>query len=286
MSDVKPIFMFSWKPDLFDWSDYAEEMFVGSKLTWSTLSRQMKGGDRFILLRTGRSDPGIVAYGEIISEPYQTSEDNRFTSWWVPLRVHNCIESVNEKSLISRQALMDIFSTKSSAWAPQANGTRVREEFCPLLDDLLFKQNQEENSGTDTKWGNVKTKDAMRLVKQRIGQNVVREQLLKKIGACEISGISDPSHLRASHIIPWHLNQDVQGDLNNVLLLAIPYDHLFDRGFITFDNNGQIKIAKCVDEKTRTVFCLSNSLCLNFSKRDPSLVRRNLEWHRNHIFKG
>ena len=51
--------------------------------------------------------------------------------------------------------------------------------------------------------------------------------------------------LIASHIKPWAVceNDDERVDKYNGLLLTPTYDRLFDQGFITFSNNGQISVS-------------------------------------------
>ncbi len=51
-------------------------------------------------------------------------------------------------------------------------------------------------------------------------------------------------HLRASHLKPWR-DSDNEERLNgeNGLLLTPTIDHLFDRGFISFENNGDLLIS-------------------------------------------
>ena len=81
------------------------------------------------------------------------------------------------------------------------------------------------------------------LVKQRIGQDVYRDALLKYWkGCCAITSIDIPEMLRASHIKPW-ADCDNDGDRLNVyngFLLSANYDALFDKGLITFDDKGFI----------------------------------------------
>lgn len=76
-------------------------------------------------------------------------------------------------------------------------------------------------------------------------QSKFRSQLLERETGCQLCNLSISSLLVASHIIPWSIADESQKvDINNGLLLCISHDALFDKGFISFDGNGQIIISK------------------------------------------
>jgi putative restriction endonuclease len=61
---------------------------------------------------------------------------------------------------------------------------------------------------------------------------------------CRITGVENPTHLVASHCKPWRdsTNEErLNGE--NGLLLTPSIDHLFDRGFIGFEDNGKLIIS-------------------------------------------
>jgi len=82
------------------------------------------------------------------------------------------------------------------------------------------------------------------LVKSRRGQGIFKSnvELIEK--GCRVTGLTLREHLRASHIKPWCLCDDKERlDGNNGLLLAPHIDHLFDRGFITFEDDGGMLVS-------------------------------------------
>ncbi len=82
-----------------------------------------------------------------------------------------------------------------------------------------------------------------RLVLSRIGQGYFKDNLIKYEKKCRITGVDDPRFLIASHIKPWRLsNNDERLDWNNGLLLSPHIDKLFDNNFISFSNDGNIRI--------------------------------------------
>jgi predicted restriction endonuclease len=62
---------------------------------------------------------------------------------------------------------------------------------------------------------------------------------------CRITKVDRIEHLRASHIKPWRDCDDNVERLvgSNGLLLTPSIDHLFDRGFISFEDNGSLLIS-------------------------------------------
>ena len=82
--------------------------------------------------------------------------------------------------------------------------------------------------------------EAERLVVQRIGQDIFRDALLTYWGGCcPLTGIDDPTLLRASPIVPWAECGDEQRlDVHNGLLLSALWDAAFDKGLVSFADDG------------------------------------------------
>ena len=58
---------------------------------------------------------------------------------------------------------------------------------------------------------------------------------------CAVTEVKLPSVLRASHIKPWRFSDNSERlDPYNGLLLLPQYDQLFDRGLISFDDDGDL----------------------------------------------
>lgn len=117
---------------------------------------------------------------------------------------------------------------------------------------------------------------------QIIYKNQLKEESTERFGniQCMIEKLDYPS-LVASHIKPFvHASENEAYDVNNGLLLSRNMDFLFDRGYISFTEDGQI--------------LLSNKLSQNLKKYlknyslDQILIngKRNvyLHYHRNNIF--
>jgi putative restriction endonuclease len=84
--------------------------------------------------------------------------------------------------------------------------------------------------------------DRESVVRARVGQGRFREELRALWGGCAITGIERADLLRASHIKPWRSSTNAERlSRHNGLLLLPQYDHLFDRGYITFDERGRLE---------------------------------------------
>lgn len=86
------------------------------------------------------------------------------------------------------------------------------------------------------------------LVKARRGQGLFKINVRRNEKACRVTGVTDQRNLRASHIKPWKDCSDMER-LNgcNGFLLAPHIDHLFDRGLISFTDNGDLIISPSLD---------------------------------------
>ena len=84
-----------------------------------------------------------------------------------------------------------------------------------------------------------------RLLAARRGQGVYRDNVERYEQACRLSGLLDRRHLRARHIKPWRESNDRERlDGCNGLLLSPHFDQLFERGLITFEDNGELRVAR------------------------------------------
>ena len=84
------------------------------------------------------------------------------------------------------------------------------------------------------------------MIKARRGQGKFRARVLRMEPRCRVTGIDDTNHLRASHIKPWAAceNDADRLDGNNGLMLAPHIDHLFDRAYISFHDDGTLLVSR------------------------------------------
>jgi hypothetical protein len=126
-----------------------------------------------------------------------------------------------------------------------------------------------------------KTTEAERLVVQRVGQDIFRSGLIDYWqGRCPLTGITDTALLRASHIIPWKdcASDAERLDIHNGLLLSALWDAAFDRGLVTFDEEGQPQFSSALSEEARAELRWQNPILLT------DMHRTRLIWHRTNLF--
>jgi hypothetical protein len=103
--------------------------------------------------------------------------------------------------------------------------------------------------------------------------------------ACSVHGVRCNGQLRASHIVPWsECESDAQkGDVNNGLLLSVPIDNLFDRGLISFSDEGKILFSACLSKETRRHFGIRDGMEIQWKPLDAQAkarLKENLAMHR------
>ncbi|AUA31665.1 HNH endonuclease [Pseudomonas sp. SGAir0191] len=121
------------------------------------------------------------------------------------------------------------------------------------------------------------------LIKARIGQSSYRDDLLAYWGGCAITDCCVPELLRASHIKPWRAASPAERlDPFNGLLLTPNLDLAFDRGLISFDDQGQVLLGEDLDPDSARALNITPSLRLR--QIEPQ-HRGYLAWHREHLFR-
>lgn len=132
---------------------------------------------------------------------------------------------------------------------------------------------------------NIKDTEYTSMRKTRVGQDQFRKSLFKNKGFCVITGVVNPSLLIASHIKPWQFCESASERLDpyNGLLLTPHIDCLFERGLISFNNNGEVLLSSHLSEDERTAFGLSN-----VKQVEPfdEGYHTYLEYHRENKYLG
>lgn len=121
------------------------------------------------------------------------------------------------------------------------------------------------------------------LIDARRGQGKFREDLLRRWDdKCCVTSCSIGVALRASHIRPWKTSNNAdRRDARNGLLLVATVDALFDRGWISFEDNGAIKISSSITREEREELGLNG---LRIRQPLSDIEKRNLHFHRTEKF--
>lgn len=179
----------------------------------------------------------------------------------------------------------------------------LMREICRLIGreaiDLLNSNYQHDDVGDYgtglTEWeehlrgelendGAVHPTEKLQLVLARRGQGRFKENVRRIEHRCRLTGVTRPKHLRASHIRPWRdSDNSTRLDGENGLLLTPRIDHLFDRGFISFEDNGQVLISPVAHEDSLKRLGVNTSETVRVGAFSEG-QRQNLDFHRNAVF--
>jgi putative restriction endonuclease len=134
------------------------------------------------------------------------------------------------------------------------------------------------------------------VIQARRGQGKFRSNVEVNESACRLTGITNPSLLIAGHIKPWRSCATAQERLDgmNGLLLTPDADLLFDRGFITFKDDGEVKVSPRFDREDLRRLGLGETVWRQFGFAEAPLKWRTddfapaqcryLAYHRAEIF--
>lgn len=123
--------------------------------------------------------------------------------------------------------------------------------------------------------------DKISAVKTRLGQGTFRQQLIGYWNGCAVTRYPDTALLVASHIKPWRNSSDEERlNLYNGLLLLPSLDTVFDKGFITFEESGKIKVSEQLEMPD--LFGISEGMKVALDKQHQDY----LAFHREQVFRN
>lgn len=163
----------------------------------------------------------------------------------------------------------------------------IKEFLCFLKSELSdIKINDAEFQ--ITKNASLSELQKIQIIKARKGQGEYRDKLLNKYGRCVITGITTKKILIASHIKPWSACCKEQKyeeciDAENGLLLSPFWDKLFDLGYISFEDDGKMKVSKKLDKITVSEMNKTNEnikLLFELSEKQKYYMK----YHRENIY--
>ncbi len=131
----------------------------------------------------------------------------------------------------------------------------------------------------------LKDTERQALVQARRGQGLFRNNVQAIERACRVTKVERREHLIASHVKPWRDSSN-QERLNgeNGLLLTPTVDHLFDKGFISFENGGNLIISPVSDLPSLRRMGIQTEGALNVGAFSEG-QRRFLEYHRDNVLR-
>ena len=141
---------------------------------------------------------------------------------------------------------------------------------------------QEEAEQSKILDSSLPSREKEQLIKARIGQGIFRKNVNKIEPRCRVTKVTNLKFLIASHIKPWaRSNNQEKLDGNNGFLLSPHIDKLFDNGWISFSDNGDILIAKSMPSNLIKDWGIEINNVGSFNKKQKVY----LAYHREHKFK-
>jgi putative restriction endonuclease len=121
------------------------------------------------------------------------------------------------------------------------------------------------------------------LLKSRYGQGLFRANVELSEHSCRICGVLDRRHLWARHIKPWCECEDAEKlDGSNGLLMSPHIAHLFERGYISFSDEGDLLVSQELNPVVLGNWHIQ--LPLNVGEFRPEQCYY-LDYHRREIFQ-
>ena len=130
----------------------------------------------------------------------------------------------------------------------------------------------------------VRETERLSIIRARVGQGLFKERVNLIETKCRITGVENPVHLIASHCKPWRdSNNEERLNGENGLLLTPSIDHLFDRGFISFENSGTLIISPVAHHSSLLRMGVNTKEIVN-AGGFTSGQKKFLDFHRNSVF--
>lgn len=150
----------------------------------------------------------------------------------------------------------------------------------PTLDEWERREETRLRESTEL---DATTRDA--LIQARRGQGIFRNRVRMVETGCRVTRVDRVEHLIASHIMPWRdgSNEDrLNGE--NGLLLTPTVDHLFDKGFISFENDGEIIVSPVAHKVSLQKMGIDPQAPPNVGTFSEG-QRHFLEYHRENVLR-
>ncbi|MEP1229873.1 MAG: HNH endonuclease signature motif containing protein [Litorimonas sp.] len=273
--------------------------------------RRAKPGDFVLSMANGKIGAiGIVEdYAGPAPIPVSYNNENNLWSkigWMLPVAWAQISDPIKVKDYINqiRQHLPEKYSPIQSKTGNGNQGAyltsvskvlflKVLELSGEALESLYihnaassFDQFDDQLENHDTSMENLSDTEKMQVSKSRRGQGIFKKNVRNRLSACPITQVDDIRFLIASHIKPWRVCETAHDRLsgNNGLLLARHVDHLFDKGYISFSDDGTVLRSKSLEQNI--VHYLGLSSQLTSAKLEMNTDQKiYMEYHRDYIFR-
>ncbi|HGY1013645.1 TPA: HNH endonuclease [Aeromonas salmonicida subsp. smithia] len=161
-----------------------------------------------------------------------------------------------------------------------------RFTYCMKCFEILEEQREHDDEAAiaEIQHSPLTVTEKEQLVKSRRGQGLFRSRLEQLEPACRVTGVTNKALLIASHIKPWcECDNSERLDGSNGLLLSPHIDKLFDRGWITFTDSGDLLCAEHSIERALQQWGVELPLNVGQFNTEQAAF---LAYHRDEIFRA
>lgn len=159
--------------------------------------------------------------------------------------------------------------------APMESNPMVSGDDLDVWEHRLEQQVEKDRSVPET--------DREAIIRARCGQGLFKQRVMRIERKCRITGVENLTHLIASHCKPWRdASNEERLDGENGLLLTPSVDHLFDRGFIGFENSGELIISPIAHTPSLQRMGIETEHTVNVGLFTEG-QKHFLEFHRNSV---
>lgn len=166
-------------------------------------------------------------------------------------------------------------------------GNKVAESIGVGFDDSLhseWEDSLEDMIRADT---DIPETERLAIIVARRGQGRFKKNVRKIETCCRITRVDRVEHLIASHCKPWRDCESNKERLDgeNGLLLTPSIDHLFDKGFISFESSGRLILSPVANMESLHRMGIPNEKSTNVGNFSSG-QKRYLEFHREFVFRA
>jgi putative restriction endonuclease len=182
------------------------------------------------------------------------------------------------------RALLSLVGHEASSVRDAASAVAATERVLNLKEQTIEEWERRVEAEIQQN-RSLKETERAALVQARRGQGLFRINVQRIESRCRITKVDRPEHLIASHTKPWRdSNNEERLDPENGLLLTPTIDHLFDKGFISFESSGDLIISPVAHEESLTRMGIAVSAKTNVGTFTEG-QRQFLDYHRDNVLK-
>ncbi len=143
-------YLFTWNPSKWHWHDLPEAVVKVNTgedyyFRWSCGNRKnIQIGDTFLLMKLGVPPKGIIALGQVLSNPYSLPhwDELKARDGKTALRVDLLFSQLSDFPIVEEKTLKTDKTTMKFNWFPEASGVLVPQGIADYIVKIIEKQSK------------------------------------------------------------------------------------------------------------------------------------------------